>query len=138
MNRKENARWQAGDKHTHSETECWRIVAQGQAATCGNQQPITPRLPPGTRYCKCPACGRFFGGVSGFDRHRVNAACVDPASVGLELNARGYWVRNGSNSTPSRGAPGVSGELTANPDQNRGATVASQMSRAQRPKQRGA
>lgn len=138
MNRKENARWQAGAKHTHSETECGRIVAQGQAATCGNKQAITPRLPPGTRYCKCPACDRFFGGVSGFDRHRVNSVCVDPASVGLELNARGYWVRNGSNSTASGGASRLSGELAANANQSRRRAITSQTPRAQRPKQRGA
>lgn len=30
-----------------------------------------PRLPIGTNYCKCSACGEVFGGSSGFEFHRV-------------------------------------------------------------------
>lgn len=50
-----------------------------------------PKLPTGTHYCLCSGCGRYFGGVSGFEAHRVRFQCVDPASVGLTLDARGYW-----------------------------------------------
>lgn len=52
-----------------------------------------PRLPPGTNFCLCSACKRYFGGLHGFERHRVNSQCLDPAVRGLELNKRGYWVR---------------------------------------------
>ncbi len=62
-----------------------------------------PKLPPGTNYCRCAACGEYFGGVSAFDLHRVGAAedraCLPPAQVSnrqsepvLRLNNRGYWV----------------------------------------------
>jgi len=61
------------------------------------------KLPVGTNYCKCAACGRYFGGVRGFDLHRVGPAnarnCADPASLVskkgvalLSLNKKGYWV----------------------------------------------
>lgn len=33
----------------------------------------------------CARCHRTFGGVSSFDRHRKDGACVDPADVGLSL-----------------------------------------------------
>lgn len=52
-----------------------------------------PRLPTGTNYCRCSVCGEYFGGVNGFERHRVNFTCVDPTTHGLVLNSRGYWVR---------------------------------------------
>jgi len=62
-----------------------------------------PKLPPGTNYCKCAACGEYFGGVSAFDLHRVGAAgdrsCLHPSQVSnrrsesvLRLNDKGYWV----------------------------------------------
>lgn len=62
-----------------------------------------PKLKPGTRFCLCRSCGRYFGGVNGFDLHRrdsrVGRICLDPASVvdkqgyrKLWLNDRGFWV----------------------------------------------
>ena len=60
-----------------------------------------PKLPVGTNFCKCSGCGEYFGGVSGFDMHRVDRACLPPSEVAskegeamLRLNERGYWVRN--------------------------------------------
>ena len=65
-----------------------------------------PMLKPGTNFCKCSACGRYFGGDSGFSRHRVKGAgrdrsCLDPSVIAdkegrtlFRLNDRGYWVRN--------------------------------------------
>lgn len=50
-------------------------------------------LRPGSRVCRCSGCGAYFGGVTGFDRHRVRFACVDPATVGLTLNVHGYWIQ---------------------------------------------
>ena len=51
------------------------------------------RLAFGTNHCLCTGCGYYFGGVSGFERHRVNLECIDPATAGLVLNSRGYWTR---------------------------------------------
>ena len=61
------------------------------------------KLPPGTNYCKCSACGEYFGGVRGFELHRVGPAdersCLPPARVSdsknrplLKRNNKGYWV----------------------------------------------
>lgn len=58
-----------------------------------NRANSDPRLPPGTNYCWCAECGRYFGGVTGFEQHRVAFACTDPANFSLSQNARGYWVR---------------------------------------------
>lgn len=62
-----------------------------------------PKLKPGTNFCKCAECGRYFGGVRAFDLHRTGPAsarkCADPAGLTskkgqplLFLNDRGYWV----------------------------------------------
>ena len=73
-----------------------------------NQPKLDPKLPFGTNYCRCSACGEYFGGVRAFDDHRVgpadDRACLDAcgmAAVGLTLNARGYWKRQ---CTAMRGA----------------------------------
>jgi hypothetical protein len=53
-------------------------------------------LPPGTRYCLCRACGRYFGGETGFNFHRQGMVCCDDATLGAEgyrINERGYWVK---------------------------------------------
>lgn len=38
----------------------------------------------------CGACHRTFGGVTGFDRHRLGGECLDPATRGL-TEVRGIW-----------------------------------------------
>lgn len=66
------------------------------------------KLPPGTNYCKCTACGEYFGGVFAFDMHRHglsdDRSCLAPSAVSdrqfhpsLKLNAKGYWVRQFEN-----------------------------------------
>ena len=63
-------------------------------------------LPFGTNRCMCTGCGRYFGGVSGFDAHQTlgddgRPVCHDPAtltnskgeSLGYELSEAGYWTR---------------------------------------------
>ena len=63
------------------------------------------KLPPGTNFCKCAACGSYFGGVGAFDLHRYgkgkDRACLPPGALAdrqnrplLRLNDRGYWVRD--------------------------------------------
>ncbi len=65
-----------------------------------------PKLPVGTNYCKCAACGEYFTNVANFDMHRRGEAekrhCVDPSTlirkngnVRLTLNPRGYWAQPG-------------------------------------------
>ncbi len=62
-----------------------------------------PKLKLGSRFCRCSACGRYFGGTAGFDMHRGGSwerrFCLDPAAVvdkhnrrKLWPNDRGYWV----------------------------------------------
>ena len=59
------------------------------------------KLPIGSNKCKCAACGEYFGGVRGFDQHRVgdypDRACLDVSGMekaGLTLNDKGYWIRD--------------------------------------------
>jgi len=85
MARKEKRPIAAGAQSVTCEYRAVESLAQGSGSD--------PKLPPGTNHCLCSACGRYFGGVNGFERHRVSFACVDPISVGLVLNARGFWVR---------------------------------------------
>lgn len=47
--------------------------------------------------CVCLACGDGFGSLGAFDKHqkfnsRGDVVCVDPATVGMERNAGGWWV----------------------------------------------
>ena len=52
----------------------------------------------GTNMCLCRACGEVFGGVRGFDKHRIgdadSRACATPPAMrkmGLEISSRGFW-----------------------------------------------
>lgn len=47
--------------------------------------------------CFCPDCGEYFTTVRNFDRHLrgKRPICLDPASVGLERDAHGYWQMPG-------------------------------------------
>lgn len=54
-----------------------------------------PKLPPGTNYCRCGACGEYFKSVSGFDMHRIDSGCLTRAEMlarGMSVNERGYFV----------------------------------------------
>ncbi len=52
-------------------------------------------LRPGSSACQCAGCGAYFGGVYGFDLHRVGPLdgrrCADPSAVGLVRDGRGVW-----------------------------------------------
>jgi hypothetical protein len=72
------------------------------------------KLHPGSRACLCRACGRYFGGVNGFDMHRVNFQCVDPETITskkgvrkLFLDSRGAWVSKGPKSGSAMVQEGV-------------------------------
>jgi predicted nucleic acid-binding Zn ribbon protein len=75
-----------------------------------------PRLT-GNR-CECSACGEYFNGVSGFDRHRVGRHGVDRrclyvhemAALGFVQNASGFWVTDSDSQRARRHAgAGISG-----------------------------
>ena len=80
-----------------------------------------PMLPPGTSRCKCTLCGRYFGGVGGFDLHQRDGeggrtVCLDPATLGMVLSG-GYWVRP----TPGTVAPPEPAAVaTGSPERRRG------------------
>lgn len=46
---------------------------------------------PSPSQAHCRMCCETFGGISGFDLHRQNGWCLDPASVGLSADDRGIW-----------------------------------------------
>lgn len=59
-----------------------------------------PTLPINNNRCLCASCKQYFGGVRTFEIHRVgpalDRACLGLAGMaerGLQLNAKGYWVR---------------------------------------------
>lgn len=47
----------------------------------------------GTSGAHCTVCHETFGSVRGFDRHRSNGTCLDPAGIGMERLDRGGWTR---------------------------------------------
>jgi hypothetical protein len=47
-------------------------------------------ITPGRAHCGAVGCHRTFGGVSGFDRHRRNGECLDPAELGM-VERGGVW-----------------------------------------------
>lgn len=62
-------------------------------------EPADPKLPFGSRYCRCNACGKYFTAVTPFDLHRVGAyearRCLTTAEmlgIGMRENGRGYWI----------------------------------------------
>jgi len=57
-----------------------------------------PKLPLYSNFCKCAACGKYFGSVSGFDRHRRSKAefraCQTKDALLAKnwfLDEKGYW-----------------------------------------------
>lgn len=63
-----------------------------------------PKLPHGTKRCKCTVCGEYFASPSSFDEHqkRRQRGCVHPASVGL-VPRNGYWGWPGERPDPRSG-----------------------------------
>jgi len=64
-----------------------------------------PKLPFGSKYCKCPRCGQYFTSDYTFSMHLAGEPtarkCMDPARVldkqrrpRLRLNDKGYWASN--------------------------------------------
>ena len=45
---------------------------------------------PSPAQAHCSACHRTFGGVTGFDAHRREGACLDPSGLGMADNG-GVW-----------------------------------------------
>lgn len=61
-------------------------------------------------WCECSECGRTFGGLYGFDLHRMDTVkdpydwrCATDAELGergLHLSPKGWWIRQDGRSTP--------------------------------------
>jgi hypothetical protein len=48
------------------------------------------------RVNQCGACHRVFGGMGGFEKHRVEFRCHDPESIGLRVSTtRSFQTANG-------------------------------------------
>lgn len=107
MARKAKPPFAAGAQDTAFKTRTPESLAQDSGSD--------PKLPTGTNHCLCSACGRYFGGVNGFERHRVKFLCVDPATLGLVLNDRGYWVRPAPKMTTANGGVEIRSDVSALP-----------------------
>lgn len=47
----------------------------------------------GTKGSYCRGCQQGFSSPWGFDKHRSDGRCLNPADVGLVIGKRGYWTR---------------------------------------------
>jgi hypothetical protein len=71
--------------------------------------------------CKCGGCGRYFNSVHAFDRHRsgkpAERVCLDPESLGMEVNGAGFWISARLATVPSFLARTIypSREISENP-----------------------
>ena len=72
-----------------------------------------PKLYPGTKHCKCTACGEYFTTVFNFDLHRAGdwpkRVCTYPGELvskagkaKLRRNGRGLWARTGGVFIPQK------------------------------------
>jgi len=64
-------------------------------------------LKPGTRYCQCGACGKYFNSTGGFDKHRTgdqdHRRCLtteEMEAIGMLVNEGGYWIRKAREDVP--------------------------------------
>lgn len=55
---------------------------------CG---PSCVRPAPSQAHCAARGCGITFASVGGFDRHRKDGRCIDPAMLGMAPNDAGVW-----------------------------------------------
>ena len=79
------------------------------SAYCATCQPHHEPVLPGSRVCRCPACGEDFSGTSAFDTHRPGRPCGRPEEHGLEPVIRGEtimwgWPRRDWNPNETRQA----------------------------------
>jgi hypothetical protein len=69
-------------------------------------EPLFAALEGRTALAMCAACGRMFTTDANSDRHRKGGGdsyCVDPSTVGLVMDRRGFW------SLPGTGRPDLRG-----------------------------
>lgn len=59
-----------------------------QSIVCGG----CPARWTGLTTAHCAGCHRTFGGIAGFDAHRVRGACTDPRAHGM-TDVAGTWQR---------------------------------------------
>jgi len=47
----------------------------------------------GMNRAHCTGCHQTFNSVWAFDKHRDKFKCVDPESLGMEMNEKGIWSK---------------------------------------------
>ena len=47
---------------------------------------------PGTARAHFTGCHKTFRSAGGFDKHRKDFACLDPANIGMEMDEKGSWL----------------------------------------------
>ena len=72
---------------------------------------VEPRA--GGPQAHCATCHTTFGGVRGFDAHRVDGACVPPGELGMRPDERGVWRRTDATFRVPQGDVGGSATLDA-------------------------
>jgi len=45
----------------------------------------------GSGKAHCTGCHKTFRSVGGFDKHRRDFTCYDPADIGMEMDENGCW-----------------------------------------------
>lgn len=61
------------------------------------------RLRWGSRsWCHCTGCHRTFRSTGGFDKHRRDMVCIDPAEIGMEMDEKGCFYSPMNEETKKR------------------------------------
>jgi len=70
------------------------------------------RPTPSQAHCGARSCGRTFGGVKGFDAHRKDGNCLDPAMLGMVRNDAGVWRTPMTDEDRARRFPAAAAPVT--------------------------
>lgn len=65
-----------------------RQHADGASQRCSD---TCVRPTPSQAHCAALGCHQTFGGVRGFDEHRKDGRCLNPASLGMVRSDLGIW-----------------------------------------------
>ena len=45
----------------------------------------------GSARCHCTSCHKTFNSLGAFDKHRKAFKCIDPETLGMQMNEKGIW-----------------------------------------------
>lgn len=68
-------------------------------------------IQPSPSNAHCGACHVTYGSVTGFDRHRRNGECLNPADLAMHAGRNGVWRMDGTRPFP--GEPAVTSAAPA-------------------------